>query len=118
MTRANLIDKLIAYASDDYDSADVNQVTFVEGCIDNAIEEVCREMYPWGVVTDKQRNALIQKAIVRYPYVILRVAQFHYDKQGKEGVTTFYESGQTTSFDGGGTPQDFFRSIVPIGKVR
>ena len=118
MTRVDLIEKLIAYASDDYDSGDVNQVTFVEDCIDNATEEVCREMYPWGVTTDKQRETLTVMAMNRYPYVILRVAQFHYDKQGKEGVTTFYESGQTTSFDGGGTPKDFFRSIVPIGKVR
>ena len=114
MTRENLIEKLIAYASDDYRD---DQLSFVTDCVDSAIDEVCNHMHPWGISGEKAMNALRSKALIKYPWVINRVAQFHYDKQGKEGVTTFYESGQTNSFGTGGTPDAFFDSVVPVAKV-
>ena len=114
MTRDDLIQKLITYASDDYTE---DQISFVEDCVDSAVDEVCSRMYPWGIASEKAMETLRSKAFVRYPWVINRVAQFHYDKQGKEGVTTFYESGQTNSFGTGGTPDAFFDCIIPIAKV-
>ena len=113
MTRDQLIEKLIAYAADDYTET---QRSFVEGCVDSAIEEVINEMCPWDISADAY-EMLRQKALKRYGWNINRIAQFHYDKQGKEGVTTFYESGQTTSFSGGGTPKELFNGIVAIAKV-
>lgn len=114
ITREELIEKLIAYAGDDYTD---KQLPFVEDCVDNAISEVCGVMYPWAVEDEESYHNLVDMAFLKYPWVMNRVAQFHYDKQGKEGVTTFYESGQTTSFRTGGTPAEFFASVIPIAKV-
>ena len=114
MTRDQLIEKLIAYAADDYRE---DQLSFVEDCVDSAIDEVCNHMHPWGIGNERDLNALRSKALIKYPWVINRVAQFHYDKAGKEGVTTFYESGQTNSYETGGTPDAFFDCIIPIAKV-
>lgn len=114
MTRDNLVQKLIKYASDDFTE---DQMPFVEDCVDSAISEVCNRMYPWGIANDRLYESVSRKALARYAWVINRVAQYHYDKQGKQGVTTFYEAGQTTSFESGGTPESFFNDIVPIAKV-
>lgn len=114
MTRDELVQKLIAYANDDYTK---EQLSFVEDCVDSAISEVCNHMYPWGVSNDSVYRSVKEKALIKYPWVINRVAQFHYDKQGKEGVTTYYESGQTQSYGTGGTPETFFETIIPIAKV-
>lgn len=114
MNRDELVQKLITYASDDYTE---RQLSFVEDCVDSAISEVCNHMYPWGVSNEKIAKSIADKAMIKYPWVINRVAQFHYDKQGKEGVTTFYESGQTTSFGTGGTPESFFETIIPVARV-
>lgn len=112
-TREELIAALIKYAADDYKE---DQESFVEDCVDDAIQEVCNTMYPWDV-SDIQMKTLKVRALKRYSMTIQRIAQFHYDKQGKEGVTTFYESGQTNSYGGGGTPKEYLDCIVPIAKV-
>lgn len=114
MTREKLIEKLISYATDDFTE---DQLPFVEDCVDSAIDEVSNRMYPWGISDGKLLDSIRSKALLKYPWVINRVAQFHYDKQGKEGVTTFYESGQTNSFGTGGTPDAFFESIIPVAKI-
>lgn len=114
MTRDELVQKLIDYASDDYRK---DQLSFVEDCVDSAISEVCNHMYPWGVADKNAYDVISRKALIKYPWVINRVAQFHYDKQGKEGVTTFYESGQTQSYGTGGTPDSFFETIIPIARI-
>ena len=49
-TREQLIESLINYADDDYTE---DQLTFVEDCVDGAVEEVCNRMCPWGT-TDRQ----------------------------------------------------------------
>lgn len=112
--RDELIEKIIKYANDDYTK---DQYPFVEDCVDSAISEVCNHMCPWGVNDEQAYKSLKAKALIKYPWVIYRVAQFHYDKQGKEGVTTFYESGQTQSYGTGGTPDSFFETIIPIAKI-
>lgn len=115
-TREALIERLISYAGDDYRPEDSNQATFVEDCIDDAISEVCNEMCPWGL-TDAEIDKYRTIALTRYVSVIMRIAQYHYDKQGKEGVTTFYEAGQTNSYEEGGTPKSYLRGIIPIARI-
>ena len=118
MTRQELINSIITYAGDDCDSTDQTQLELIEDTVDDAIEEVCNEMYPYRDGSDAATLATIQNlALNRYGYVIRRIAMFHYDKQGKEGVTTFYESGQTNSYGGGGTPAEYLASIVPIARI-
>ena len=112
-TRDDLIESLIEYAGDDFRK---DQISFVEDCVDTAIDEVCNRMYPWSM-SDSKYNSVKRSALQRYAFTIKRIAQFHYDKWGKEGVTTFYESGQTTSFESGGTPSQFFDGIVTMARI-
>lgn len=114
VTRDSLIESIIEYAGTDYDSGDAQQVSFVEWTVDDAIEEVCNHMFPFGYM---DAGAAQNQALSKYGAVIRRIAMFHYDKQGKEGVTTFYEAGQTTSFEDGATPSRFFESIIPVAKI-
>jgi len=115
-TREQLIERLICYAADDYDASDSNQASFVEDCINDAIAEVCNEMCPWGL-TDSELERYQTIALQRYASVISRIAQYHYDKQGKEGVTTFYEAGQTNSYEEGATPKSYLRTIIPVARI-
>ena len=117
MTRDELVQSIIAYAGDDYDPEDSKQVAFLAATVDDAIEEVCNEMNPYSVSNCDELESIKKMALKRYGHVIRRVAMFHYDKQGKEGVTTFYESGQTTSFESGGTPSQFFDGIVTMARI-
>ena len=114
MTRKELVENLIQYAGDDYINGDTQQASFVRWTVDDAIEEVCNYMFPFGYSNAEKAHGM---ALAKYGNVIRRVAQFHFDKQGKEGVTTFYESGQTTSYKDGATPSRFFETIVPVAKV-
>jgi len=115
-TREDLINRLIDYAGDDYNPEDSRQVSFVEDCIDDAIAEVSNEMCPWGL-TDSELERYQTIALQRYASVISRIAQYHYDKQGKEGVTTFYEAGQTNSYEEGATPKSYLRTIIPVARI-
>ena len=117
MTREALIQDIINYAGDDYDSTDSRQTSFITSAVDDAIEEVFGTMCPFSLTDDDERDAYREEALNRYGSVIRRIAEFHYDKQGKEGVTTFYESGQTTSFETGGTPPSYLRTVIPIARV-
>lgn len=113
MTREDLVAKLTAYAGSDY-TEEPGQDQFIADCVDDAIHEVVNEMCPWA---SGDASAIQSNALARYPWNIYRIAQYHYDKQGKTGVKTFYEAGQTTTFDGGGTPRMFFQGIVPIAQI-
>lgn len=112
-TRDDLVVSLIRYAGDDYTK---DQASFVEDCVDGAIDEIVNRMCPWSI-SETKRNMLKEKALRLYSWNIRRIAEFHYDKQGKGGVTTFYESGQTTSYESGGTPSEYLDSIVPMARV-
>lgn len=123
MTREDLINALIAYAGDDFDRDNKSEMSFLEFTVDDAIEEVVNTMYPYVVTgeTEEETEELLEShrraAMNKYGHVIRRIAMFHYDKQGKEGVTTFYESGQTTSYKGGGTPSEYLASVIPVAII-
>lgn len=113
MTREELISILTAYAGDDYKE---EQSSLVESIVDDAIEEVLHVKFPFA-----GENADVEKLeayiLKHHPGVIRRICEYHYDKIGKEGVTTFYEAGQTTSWGSGGTPDSFFKGIIPVSKI-
>lgn len=110
-TRGELISILTAYAGEDYTDG---QSSLVEAIVDDAIEEVRRVQFPFQN-TDIER--LEDYVLTHHPGIIRRIAEYHYDKIGKEGVTTFYESGQTTSWESGGTPDSYFKGIIPMAKI-
>ena len=110
MTREELISLIRAYAMDDYKPS---QDAVIAAIADDAIEEVRQAKFPYGDGTDEE----LEYVLTKHPSNIRRIACYHYDKIGKEGVTTFYESGQTTSWESGGTPNSFFKGIIPTAKV-
>ena len=114
VTRRDLINVLIEYAGDDYNES---QAALVASIVDDAIEEVRKARYPLGYATKSDLGDQEEDVLDRYPGNIRRIMFYHYDKIGKEGVTTFYEVGQTTSWEDGGTPESFFNGIVPFASL-
>lgn len=111
MTRDELINILVTYAADDYKE---EQDALIESIVDDAIEEVCHAMFPFA---DECTESHKKTAVAKHPSNIRRIMEYHYDKIGKEGVTTFYEAGQTTSWESGGTPDSFFKGIIPQSRI-
>lgn len=112
--KEELLQDLIKYASDDYCP---EQKEFLIMLIDDAIEEVCNEMYPYGFSSDKEEENIKKRALKRYKNKIRKIAEYHYDKQGKEGVVGFSENGSSTSYENAGTPSSYLRGIIPIARI-
>lgn len=102
------------YAGDDYDSS---QDSFLLTLIEDAIDEVCSVMYPRGFTNEDQKQQAHDKALMNYESKIRKIAEYHYDKQGKEGVTSFSENGSSASYENSGTPNSYFRGIIPISTI-
>ena len=114
MTTQELVEKLIAYAGDDYDES---QLSYIESLIGSATAEVVHALYK-GPTTDTQFAKLTEMALNRYAYNILAISQYHYDKRGVEGVLSYKENTtQHTYEEGGHTPQGYFRGIIPIARI-
>lgn len=109
-----ILNELIEYAGDDDGE---NQESFLNSLIEDAIEEVCYAMCPGGFNTDEEFENQKRLAVKRYKGKIKKIAQYHYDKQGKEGVVSFSENGVTASYENSGTPSSYLRGIIPVSKI-
>ncbi len=109
-----LLRELIEYIGDDYYP---EQDSFLLQLISDAVDEVTLEMYPYGFSSDREEEIVKQKALKRYKSNIRKIAQYHYDKQGREGVTGWSESGTSVSYDSSGTPSSYLRGIIPTAKI-
>lgn len=109
-----LLLQLIDYAADDYTD---NQESFLKMLLNDALDEVAQEMYPYGFNSDAEEQKIKEKALKKYKSKIRKIAQYHYDKDGKEGVTGFSESGVSVSYENAGTPSSYLRGIIPIAKI-
>lgn len=109
-----LLLQLIEYAADDYTE---NQDSFLQTLLNDALDEVVQEMYPYGFNTDSEEQKIRDKALKKYKTKIRKIAQYHYDKQGKEGVAGFSENGVSISYENAGTPSSYLRGIIPIAKI-
>lgn len=114
MTRAEMYAKLVAYAGDDYESS---QDDFLYFLIDAATEEVRSIMYPSAVTDEDTLATQTEAAMARYPYKIQRIAEYHYDKVGKEGVKSFTENSTSSSYEVAGTPPSMLTHIIPVSQV-
>lgn len=123
-----LLTQLIAYVGEDYTS---DQDTLLETLLEDALEEVINHMYPYGppdeydeTTTDDEGNETTVTvnparvaALKRYRGVIRRIAEYHYDKIGKEGVTHFNENGSYGTYEASGTPPSYFVGIMPVAQI-
>ena len=111
MTRAEMFAKLVTYAGVDYDPS---QDSFLYFLIDAAIAEVTDIMFPVQATNEEQLVSMQNAALARYPYKIQRIAEYHYDKQGKEGVKSFTENSTSSSYEVAGTPPSMLKHIIPV----
>lgn len=109
-----LFKQLIDYAADDYSA---EQDSFLLMIINDALDEVCEEMYPYGFSSESEEKEVREKALKKYRSKIRKIAQYHYDKQGKEGIVSFSENGASVSYESSGTPSSYLRGIIPIAKI-
>lgn len=109
-----LFSQLVAYVADDYTK---DQDTFLNILLNDALDEVCGEMYPYGFSSESEEQKIKSKALKKYKSKIRKIAEYHYDKQGKEGVTGFSENGVSVSYENSGTPSSYLRGIIPIAKI-
>ena len=112
--KEQILNELIEHIGDDYTP---EQSSFLLILIDDAAEEVARGMYPYGFETDFEMEKAKQNAMKRYKSKIRKIAQYYYDKQGKEGVVSFSESGTSVSYETSGTPLSLLRGIIPVAKI-
>lgn len=109
-----LLQALIEYAKPDYEpEQDALLLSFIE----DAVEEVANEMRPHGFSSDDEEKKIKDMALVKYKRKILRIAEYHYDKQGKAGVSSYSEGGASASYESSGTPASYLRGIIPVAKI-
>ena len=109
-----LLRELIEYIGDDYCP---EQDSFLLTLISDATDEVSSEMYPYGFSSEKEELSIRNRALRRYKSKIRKIAQYHYDKQGREGVTGWSENGTSVSYESSATPSSYLRGIIPIAKI-
>ena len=109
-----LLRELIEYIGEDYCP---EQDSFLLMLLSDALDEVVSEMYPYGFSSDKEEISVKERATKRYRSKIRKIAQYHYDKQGREGTVSWSENGTSVSYDSSGTPADFLRGIIPMAKI-
>lgn len=109
-----LLKQLIEYVGEgDYT---IEQDSFLLTLIEDALEEVCEAMYPYGFPPEDEEKVK-DRALKRYKSKIRKIAQYHYDKVGAEGVLSISENGVSTSYENAGTPSSYLRGIIPVAKI-
>ena len=113
-TEQKLFQSLKNYAGDDYDES---QDSFLRTLIEDATEEVLSRVYPNGFSTAESKKKAHDSVMLNYETKIRRIAEYHYDKQGAEGETSHSENGKAVSYENSGTPESYFRGIIPISTI-
>lgn len=103
--------ELIEYAGEDDASGDIQG--FLQTLASDALEEVRNTMFPFGYADDTEKALQELLAMRRYYAVIKRIAEYHFDKQGKEGILGTTEGGTYNYYENAGTPKSYLRNVMP-----
>ena len=109
-----LLQGLVIYAGEDYTE---DMLPFFRTLLDDALEEVTNVMYPMGFANDDQYEKAKQNALHKHKRIIRKIAEYHFDKQGKEGVLLSIENGVHLTYEKAGTPSSYLSSIMPVSIV-
>lgn len=109
-----LLQQLITYAGEDYED---DQESFLQTLLKDALEEVVNAMYPFGFTTENAYINACALAVRRYPTKIRKIAEYHYDKRGIEGMSSYSESGFQSTYTDAGTPKSYLRGIVAVANI-
>lgn len=107
----SLLESLAEYANDE-----TVTTSFLLRLINNAIEEIISIMYPNGIDDDVKYEKVKNKVIKIYHFKILYIAEYHFDKQGKEGMILYSENDTSAHFESSGTPASYLKGIIPIAQ--
>ena len=113
-TEQKLFQSLKNYAGDDYEES---QDSFLLTLIEDATEEVLSRVYPNGFSTAESKQKAHDSVMLNYETKIRRIAEYHYDKQGAEGEISHSENGKAVSYENSGTPESYFRGVIPISAI-
>jgi len=105
--------ELIEYAAGD-DAPNTDTQMFLETLAKDALSEVRATMFPHGFANDAEMQQQELQAMKRYFTVIKRIAEYHFDKQGKEGVLGTTEGGTYNYYENAGTPKSYLRPVMPV----
>ncbi len=108
----DLLDELYEYAKD----APEVELPFLQSLLNAALEEIINYMYPYGIDGEK-REKVKDMILKRYRYKVLYIAEYHFDKQGKEGTILYSENDTSAHFESSGTPRSYFTGLIPFAQV-
>lgn len=110
----DLFNLLAAYVGDDYDSS---MDTFLQSLLNAAQEEVRNTAFPFGYPNDTVKEEQESRVLSRYSNVILKIAEYHFDKIGKEGILGATENGTYSYYENAGTPNSYLRQVLPEAMI-
>ena len=115
----DLLQSMIAYADEEYDEADSKErmEQIMLQCIEDAVQEILLVMYPNGYLTDSERAKVEEYILNVYKNKVRYIAEYHWDKQGKEGVILYSENDTSSHFESSGTPASYLTGIIPIAII-
>lgn len=91
--------------------------TLLMDMLEFAVQEIMNVMYPNGILDATKRAVVKQQILAVYPFKILQIAEYHFDKQGKEGTILYSENDTSSHFESSGTPRSYFTGIIPIADI-
>lgn len=107
--------QLIDYAGDDYGE---EQEEFLRSLLQNALKEVTRKRYRGHTFESiSERKKAENGVLINYDEIVLNIAKYHYDKQGKEGVISYSENGESASYESAGTPPSLLEDVIPLTRI-
>ena len=114
-----LMTSMIAYAGEEYDEADdvARLENIMRQCLGDAVQEIAHILYPNGVLDDDKRTWLEEYILNIYKHKVRYIAEYHFDKQGKEGVILYSENDTSSHFESSGTPASYLKGIIPIAII-
>lgn len=114
-----LMQSMIAYAGEEYDETDdVERLeNIMRQCLEDAVQEIAHILYPNGILDETKRESVEQYVLNIYKHKVRYIAEYHFDKQGKEGTILYSENDTSSHFESSGTPASYLKGIIPIAKI-
>lgn len=117
--KEELMASMVAYADEEYEESEdkAKMEIIMSQCIDDAVAEIAHILYPNGILDDTKRETLEQYVLNIYKNKVRYIAEYHFDKQGKEGVILYSENDTSSHFESSGTPASYLKGIIPIATI-
>jgi len=109
-----LFEQLVQYAGDDYDES---MNGFLNHLLTAALAEVRNTAFPFGFEDEDEKEIQERLMLIQYSNVVLQIAEYHFDKIGKEGILGATENGTYSYYENAGTPKSYLRQVMPTAMI-